>query len=203
MERLSGVKRIAVFGGSFNPPGLHHRRIVESLSRRFDRVLVIPCGFRPDKPAAKLVSSTQRRQMIELTFADMLNVAVLYFDLEAGEFTRTFELDEKLSQEYEGELWYAVGTDIIQGGANARSEVHELWHRGEELWSKLNFAIVSRRDMPASPADFPRKSELIPFESIGSSTEIRKKTSTKETIDHLVVSGVAEFITREGIYLNT
>ena len=196
-------KRIAVFGGSFNPPGVHHRRIVEQLSLQFDRVLVIPCGFRPDKAAAKLVTSTQRRWMIEQTFSDMVNVEVLYFDLESGEFTRTFDLDEQLSLEYDGELWHAVGTDIIQGGANARSEVHQLWHRGEELWTKLNFAIISRRDVPASPGDFPRKSELVQFESIGSSTEIRKRTAAGESVEHLVVPGLAEFISKEQMYLKT
>lgn len=194
-------KRIAVFGGSFNPPGLHHRRIVEQLSQQFDQVLVIPCGFRPDKSSAKLVTPAQRRWMIEKTFSDLINVEILYFDLESGEFTRTYDLDEQLSRQYDGELWHAVGTDIIQGGANARSEVHQVWYRGEELWSKLNFAIVSRRDVPASPADFPRKSELVRFETIGSSTDIRKKTFAGEPIDRLVVPGLAEFIAKEKLYL--
>jgi NAD+ kinase len=198
----SPTQRIAVFGGSFNPPGLHHRRIVEQLSRQFDRVLVIPCGFRPDKAAAKLVTSEQRRWMIEQTFSGLVNVEVLYFDLESGEFTRTFDLDEQLIREYDGELWHAVGTDIIQGGANARSEVHQVWYRGEELWTKLNFAIVSRSDVPASPADFPRRSELVRFDDIGSSTEIRKRTAAGDPIEHLVVPGLAEFIAKEQLYLN-
>lgn len=33
------TRRIAVFGGSFNPPGVHHRRVVELLARRFDAVM--------------------------------------------------------------------------------------------------------------------------------------------------------------------
>lgn len=196
-------RRIAVFGGSFNPPGLHHREIVEKLTREFDLVLVVPCGFRPDKPAAKMVTPSQRKRMIELTFEGLDRVEVLYFDLESGEYTRTFDLDERLSREYEGELWHAVGTDIIQGGGNNRSEIHESWYRGEELWTKLNFVIVSRQDVPASPSDFPRKSQLVAFDNIGSSTEIRRRVARGESLGQLVISTVEDFISSEKLYLNS
>lgn len=196
-------QRIAVFGGSFNPPGLHHREIVERLSQEFDLVLVIPCGFRPDKAAAKQVSAEQRKEMIRLTFSEMEKVEVLYFDLEAGVFTPTFKLDEQLSSMYDGELWHAIGTDIIQGGANGRSEIHQLWYRGEDLWTKLNFAILNRSNVPACPADFPRKSLLVRFDNPGSSTEIRKRTADGEAIQHLVTPEVAEFIASENLYLVT
>ena len=44
------ARRIALFGGSFNPPGTHHREIAEMLARHFDEVRIVPCGPRPDKP---------------------------------------------------------------------------------------------------------------------------------------------------------
>lgn len=193
--------RISVFGGSFNPPGLHHREIVQKLRQEFDRVLVVPCGFRSDKQSATLVSSEQRKQMIEYTFADMPGVEVLYFDLEAREYTRTFDLDERLQVKYDAELWHAIGTDIIQGGAGSRSEIHESWYRGSELWTKLNFVIINRQDVPASPADFPLKSCSIKFDNNCSSTEIRKRIGAGESIEKLVVPEVASFIATEGIYL--
>ena len=32
------TQRIALYGGSFNPPGSHHRRIAERLAESFDRI---------------------------------------------------------------------------------------------------------------------------------------------------------------------
>ena len=43
------MKKIGIFGGSFNPPGKHHRDIVEKLSDFFDEIIIVPCGGRPDK----------------------------------------------------------------------------------------------------------------------------------------------------------
>ena len=38
--------KIALLGGSFNPPGIHHLQIVEEVLKmnRFETVVVIPCG---------------------------------------------------------------------------------------------------------------------------------------------------------------
>ncbi len=36
--------RLAIYGGSFNPPGLHHLEIVLSLLEWFNEVVIIPCG---------------------------------------------------------------------------------------------------------------------------------------------------------------
>ena len=61
--------RLALFGGSFNPPGLHHRQIAETLARHFDEVIVIPCGPRPDKPITNDVEPIHRAALADLTFA--------------------------------------------------------------------------------------------------------------------------------------
>ncbi|MCE9519467.1 MAG: hypothetical protein K8R87_07945 [Verrucomicrobia bacterium] len=64
-------RRIALFGGSFNPPGLHHRRIAEILAARFDEVRVVPCGPRPDKPGVSEVPGPFRAALCDLTFGDL------------------------------------------------------------------------------------------------------------------------------------
>ena len=64
-------QRIAIFGGSFNPPGLHHRRLAETLARKFDEVRVIPCGPRPDKEATNAVPAIFRAALCDITFGGM------------------------------------------------------------------------------------------------------------------------------------
>src|SRR3954454_21375778 len=107
-------KRIAVFGGSFNPPALHHRKLVEDLLPHFDEVVVVPCGPRPDKPTTNDVDPIHRAIMGDLTFRNLDRVRVELFDLEQSTFSRTHELDERFRAE--GEPWHVVGSDITQGG---------------------------------------------------------------------------------------
>jgi len=162
-------QKIVVFGGSFNPPGIHHQEIVKALSRVFDLVIVLPCGFRPDKASHKNITDEHRRYMIEKTFVGLSKIEILFMDMEKGEYTRTYELDKQLQKVYGDNLWYAVGTDLIQGGNRGQAEIQTSWFRGPELWNNLNFAVITRGDMPASPADFPPKNVLVQYDGAGSS----------------------------------
>ncbi|MDB6137426.1 MAG: ppnK, partial [Verrucomicrobiaceae bacterium] len=60
--------RIALFGGSFNPPGLHHQRIALALLARFDEVLVVPCGPRSDKSSTNMLPPVYRAAMTGMAF---------------------------------------------------------------------------------------------------------------------------------------
>ena len=75
-------RKIAVYGGSFNPPGLHHRHIVQELCRHFDSVLVVPCGPRPEKPSNDSIPPVYRAAMADVIFSGLPQVEVDLFDLE-------------------------------------------------------------------------------------------------------------------------
>ena len=52
-EDEMSVKRIAVYGGSFNPPTQSHMQLIEIVANKtnyFNEVQVVPCGQREDKP---------------------------------------------------------------------------------------------------------------------------------------------------------
>src|SRR3712207_6078098 len=109
---------IAVYGGSFDPPGLHHRRIVDELRQHFDHVVVVPCGPRPDKRAG--CDPVHRAALTDLAFGGLGRVEVDLFELEQATFTRTHALDRRYAGR--GEVWHVVGTDLVAGGAGrARS----------------------------------------------------------------------------------
>jgi len=194
------MEKIVIFGGSFNPPGIHHKELVKALAKRFDRVVVLPCGFRPDKASHIQASDVDRRVMIKETFEGMDKVEISFVDLDHGEYTRTYELDKQLQKIYGDDLWYAVGTDLIQGGSFGSSEIQKLWFRGPELWKNLNFAVVARKDMPASPCDFPPKNVLVQFDEVGSSSEIRKRCNQSKSIKGLVVPEVEQYIVNNNLY---
>ena len=52
-ETSSTQKRIAVYGGSFDPPTKSHMDLIDIVANKtsfFEEVWVIPCGKREDKP---------------------------------------------------------------------------------------------------------------------------------------------------------
>lgn len=195
-------KKIVIFGGSFNPPGVHHREIAIALANQFDLVVVLPCGMRPDKASSLQITDQHRRAMVQQTFKNLDKVEVSFIDLEHGEYTRTYKLDKILQEIYCADLWYAVGTDLIQGGATGDSEIQSKWFHGPELWTNLNYAVITRKDMPASPCDFPPKNTLVQFDALGSSSEIRKRFNQNKSIKDLVLPEIEQYIKSHNLYNN-
>jgi nicotinate (nicotinamide) nucleotide adenylyltransferase len=192
------MKRIAVFGGSFNPPGIHHRLIAEVLAERFDEVVVVPCGPRPDKDTTNDTDPLHRAAMTDIAFRDIPNVRVDLFDLEQQTFTRTHQLDEIYRAE--GEVWHVVGTDLVLGGGSGKSRIHEAWDDADRLWQELQFAVVTRADFPIVDEDLPPHHEIFEIKVEGASSTVRERLFKRQSYKHLVQPAVARYISRYGLY---
>lgn len=193
-------RQIAIFGGSFNPPGLHHRLLAEALVRDFDEVIIVPCGPRPDKPATNDVDPVHRAALTDIAFRGLPKAHVELFDLEQAVFSRTDELDARFSGH--GELWHVVGTDFITGGSRGESVIQTRWDGGAQMWGTLSFLVVARRGIPANPADLPPKSRLIHLDSPqdDASAAIRERIFRRQPYSQLVLPEVADHIERYGLY---
>ncbi|MGV3663758.1 MAG: hypothetical protein ACO1TE_26545, partial [Prosthecobacter sp.] len=120
------AQTIALFGGSFNPPGNHHAAIAGRLAEMFDEVRVIPCGPRPDKPVTGTVPPVFRAALADIVFGGLgKGIVVDLSDFEQDTFTRNYELQERF--EAEGEVWHVVGEDLIVGGARGESAIQQTW----------------------------------------------------------------------------
>ena len=191
-------KRIAIFGGSFNPPGLHHRRLAEKLARHFDEVRVIPCGPRPDKEATNAIPPIFRAALADITFGDLRRVTVDLSDLERHTFTRTCDLDARFAPE--GEVWHVIGADLITGGARGRSPIQRTWKNGRKLWQSARFAVFTRPGCALDAADLPPRHRLIEIDVPGSSTDVRARLGRSESIADSVTPRALAYIERYGLY---
>lgn len=191
-------RRIALFGGSFNPPGTHHRRAAEILARDFDEVRVLPCGPRPDKATTNSVPPVFRATLTDLTFGGMRRVVVDLSDLEQDRFTTNWDLQKRL--ERDGEVWHVVGADLITGGAQGRSAIQRGWKKGKELWRTARFAVLSRLEHPVQPADLPPRHRVIQLDVPGSSTEIRTRLEHGSSVAGLVTPRAQAYIARYGLH---
>ncbi|MFH1653788.1 MAG: nicotinate-nicotinamide nucleotide adenylyltransferase [Pseudomonadota bacterium] len=172
--------RVAIFGGSFNPPHLGHISVIrwildEDLA---DQVWIVPCYMHPFEK--KLESFEDRKRMCEIAFLQKnWPVAVLDIEKELGGMSYTVRTIEELLQIHtDKEFSLVVGSDI----ENER----EKW-RGFDTIEKLVDVIV----IPRGGEDFNR--------SI-SSTSIREKISGGKTYSDLVPPEIEEYIKKHGLY---
>jgi NAD+ kinase len=192
--------RVALFGGSFNPPGIHHRAVAEALAPHFDRIIVIPCGPRPDKQSTNDIEPYHRAALADIAFHGMPKVEVDLFDLELASFSANDVFEARYAGL--GELWHVIGSDLCKGGASSQSPIHRYWDRGVEQWSTLNFCVMNRAGAGADPADLPPRHMVIdlPPEVSVTSAEIREKIFLRQDYEAFVTPAVAAYIERYGLH---
>lgn len=191
-------KSIAIFGGSFNPPGNHHAAIAARLTRSFDEVRVIPCGPRPDKPETDGVPPVYRAALADIVFGALPGVVVDLSDFEQESFTRNHELQTRF--ETQGEVWHVVGSDLVVGGGRGESLIQRTWERGEELWSRANFAVLRRPGYEIDARDMPPHAQEIDLMVDGASSDIRVRLGHGQSVADLVGARALAYIERYGLY---
>lgn len=169
-------KRVALFGGSFDPPHLGHvlaacyARIVAQV----DEVWVLPVARHA---YAKPISPWQQRwQLCQNAFAG-LDFVHLRDDEQRNPDGFTFDLIEILRRAHPDHRW------LLLGGTDT---AHDLlnWHRGAELVKLIDVIPVPRRGYDDHPAALPQIS----------SSMIRERLQRGEDIRELVTPAVAELI---------
>lgn len=198
----SSLRKIVVFGGSFNPSAMHHKLIAEKLSEVFDLVLMAPCGTRNDKPSTTMANAGQRKTMAILTFHGTPKVELDFYDLENDVFTPTYLLQERYQKRFpDSEIWFAIGDDLVKGGHDGNSEIQKSWKKGKEIWRNLNFVVISQPDKMPNILDLPPSAEALIIEIIlGRSTTLRERIAAGESIDGFVTPEVAQYIKNQGLY---
>ncbi len=202
LSRSINQRRIVIFGGSFNPASKHHIYIARKLAQKFSQVIVVPCSNDRKDKALAMVSNSQREEMAKSAFSGLPNVELDTFDLNGGEFTPTWKLQEIYQKQFPGaQIWHVVGGDIVVGGRDCDSEIHRIWDKGSEIWGNLNFAVIVRPGYAVEKQDMPPSSELIQIEGIfGSGTMVRERIVKGESIDDLVTPEVARYIVENNLY---
>lgn len=171
---------IAFFGGSFNPPHLGHRAVVEWLSqvKRFDEIWMVPSYCHPF--GKELVPFEYRLEMCRLQFGDIANVVVS--DIErATHLSYTYDLLSHLKTTHPShEFTLILGSDTLR----------ELprWKNVEALRRDFKILPIPRQGWDHSP--FPYLQSRIIRDDLAHGTD---QTST-------VGAKVMDYIRREHLY---
>src|SRR5271166_970908 len=118
MEQLkNGGKRVAFFGGSFDPPHLGHLAVARAAQRALslDTVLFAPVGAQPLKPEGSTASFEDRLAMTRLATAGEPGFAVSLLDAPKPAGASNYTIDTLCQAHAElpagGILFCLVGAD--------------------------------------------------------------------------------------------
>ena len=220
------MKKIAFYGGSFDPVHRGHLAIANELIRLFalDEFIFVPAFHAPHKKDKKPTSAFHRFAMLALATNEAPKIKVSKMELEAPEKPYTFETLTRLKNELtDAEIFFVMGADSW--------EEITTWREWKTVLTLTNIIVVTRPGFEIifshvtdeirnrivelresnQPTEIQRqgtkdKGQLIYITDAVqidvSSTEIRRKISAKE-IDwrDSVQKEVAKYVEKYEIYI--
>ncbi len=173
--------KIAIYGGSFNPPHTGHveaaRSVYEQL--RPDKFLIIPTNISPHKAMDdNSPQPMERLEMCRIAFGDIPGVEISDMEIRREGKSYTATTIDSLREEYPGdEICLVMGTDMF---LSFRS-----WYRYQYLIDNVTLAVLSREaydtyEIEQFKAELEKENgarvEIIPHQVLPmSSTEIRER----------------------------
>jgi nicotinate-nucleotide adenylyltransferase len=186
-------RRIAIFGGSFNPPHVAHQlvctTVLSTASPPVDEIWMVPTWKHPfDKP---LCGYAERVAMCELAArAFGGRVAVSRIEEELGGHSFTLRTVRALKARHpEIELALVIGADLLGE--------RERWHGWAELKTLIPFIVVGRAGQTqGGEGDAANRLDLPAV----SSTEVRARLESGAQVDALVDHAVLDYIRAHGLF---
>ena len=201
---MNDIKRIVVFGGSFNPPLNSHFSLAEQIVNEYeevDKVLFVPVNNYYNKPG--LLGNEHRYNMLKLVVDKNPNFGISRVELDSSRPLFTIETMELLSKEYpDYDMLFTIGSDNLK-------EIH-TWEKAEELVTKYKILVLERdednMDEMITSNDFliKHKDSFIKVKnnvrSNLSSTFVRNKINEGKSIRYLTPDEVVFYIEENNLY---
>ncbi|MDE6618871.1 MAG: nicotinate (nicotinamide) nucleotide adenylyltransferase [Clostridiales bacterium] len=127
------ITKIAIFGGSFNPPHYGHVDIVKNLEKYFDRVIVMPSYISPFKQDSQ--GDTARYTLCKKVFASQ-KTEVSRYEIAKKGISYSVDTAAYLAERIEGQLYWIIGSEEINR--------LDCWRDIDKLKTLVTFYVVKR-----------------------------------------------------------
>ncbi len=192
------MKRIALYGGVFDPVHPGHIAVMEQILSELhpEELVVIPCGNPPHKKGRRISDGHHRAEMLRMAVKSFLNVTVSDYEISKTETSYTVHTLEHFRKEYgnDTELIWVIGADNVQP--------FFTWYQPKRILELANIAVLSRPgfDRQKAKTAFPDCYIIGQRQVDISSTEIRERIRTGKPITGLVPHGVEDYIKKHDLY---
>lgn len=220
--------RLAVFGGSFNPPHIGHLALADAVHTElgFDRVLFIPTHISPlkgVKGTEALLDASLRFEMLSLAAEDSGFLMVSDCEIRRGGISYTADTLRFVLHEYAGKI---AGKPALIMGADWIPSFH-LWRNAEEIAGNADLILARRPGFAGFPLDagpdtgrspdadprapvrlrLPGLEREVPVFFVDnpelqvSSSDIRRRIASGKSWRYLVPEPVHRYIRKRGLYV--
>jgi nicotinate-nucleotide adenylyltransferase len=221
------MKRIGLFGGTFDPVHRGHIETVQGVRARFllDEVHLIPSALPPHKGTGKVTNAAHRLEMARLAVAGEIGLRVSDVELNRSGPSFTIDTVSQITK-----IWQNQATLFFIVGLDAFLEM-DTWKSHSALFHRIAFIVMARsgkgsddlsmmhRTMAcyldgkisrgycfsSSRSCFTHERNKPVFIYNGppvdiSATDVRQRIRNREPFDSLVPKSVADYINAKGIY---
>ncbi len=208
-DAMTARRKIGLLGGTFNPVHLGHLILARDAreAQGLDEVWLMPAGQPVHKLDQSIAAATHRLAMVKAAVSDESGLNVCRVEVERQGATYTVDTLRILTAEYPAVDWtYIVGADTLPQLVT--------WREIEEVLTLSSFACMRRPGMPDDPGQLaaqidlpaPWPERLVEGLFTGhrieiSSSEIRKRLASGQSIRYLVPESVETYIREHHLYL--
>lgn len=200
------MKRIGMFGGTFNPPhNAHHRLALEAVRAcALDEVIIMPTFMPPHKDSESLLSGDARMELCRRTFTESC-FSFSDYELKKGGKSYTVETMRYLNSLYpDDKLFLIVGSDMLLS--------FDRWYCWREILSLSSLIVLSRDDSISVQSLTQYAKERLHLDEsdvyildcqpqILSSTAIRSMLQNGEDVSECLSDAALQLILEKGYYL--
>lgn len=193
--------RLAIFGGSFDPPHVGHLLAATDAYEQLalDRIILVPAATQPLKVGRTVASAEQRVAMARLLVEHDPRFDVSTVEVDRGGLSFTVDTLTYFAELHPtAERYLLVGADVLGSFAQ--------WREPKRVLALARLVLLERQRDPqvATPDALGAKGVDVvhlPTRRVDiSSTEIRDRVRSGRSIRGFVTESVAAFIERGGVY---
>lgn len=197
------MTRVAIFGGTFDPPHRAHLALAHSAlaSLGLAEVRWVPTGepWQKMREGRAVTPAAERVAMVEAAIRGEdgdVRFTLDRIEVERAGPSYTIDTVNALAAREPGHEWVLlIGQDQYAG-------LH-TWHGWRELLARVTLAVANRPGVAREPAPevraLPHRMVPLPMLDI-SATDIRARVAAGQDIAALVPAEVAGYIARHGLY---
>ena len=198
------MKKIAIFGGTFDPIHIAHIALAKTALNELglDKLIFMPNSVSPFKLDANITSSEHRCNMIELAIASDERLEMTRYEIEKQGISYTYETLNELTAIYDARLYFVLGFDSVVAV--------DSWYRGENILEEFPLITAVRPGVDNSLGTkkiaeyrkiYNAEIHILHMPPIDcSSSQIRELCRNGGSITGLVSANVEEYIIKNGLY---
>jgi nicotinate-nucleotide adenylyltransferase len=193
---VTAMKKIGLFGGTFNPPHFGHLLFAQEVLLKFEleEIWFIPVNVPPHKESDDLASNKDRVDMLIEATKDNERFHISTIELEREGPSFTIDTIKQLKQIYENhQFYFLIGGDMV--------EYLPKWHKIDELIELVTFIGVERPGTSVNESQYADRVSFLKMIQVDfSSSLIRKRVQEGKPITYMVPSEVEALVKERTLY---